>query len=212
MACVPETVLDIIFSQFKVHHCVRGPFRQNIYLHGPTSAAMMPEPMGDEARSQGRTRRRAVACRACRHKKLKCDLEYPLCGSCTRSKRSSQCIYDNGIPSRPLKSTAVSRRGNLTADSSHAGHLDSDKPRVMLSTVQLPKSRQQFVQWSSNEPSLVEESRSRVPRDAAVDREIFHSSKPQPLGIKTIVKDNVVRYRGNGIVANLLLQVDIPNF
>ena len=168
--------------------------------------------MGDETRSQGHPRRRAVACRVCRHKKLKCDLEYPVCGSCTRSKRPSQCIYDNGIPSRPLKGKTVSRRGNRIADSSHTGHLKSDEPRVMLSTVQIPKLKQRFVQWTSDDPSSAEGSRSRVPRDAVVDREIFRSSEPQPLGIKTIVKGNVIRYRGNGIVANLLLQVNILKF
>lgn len=52
-----------------------------------------------EAQTKPRTRRRrALACHACRHKKLRCDRQQP-CSNCTRSKdRNNVCTYADGAP------------------------------------------------------------------------------------------------------------------
>jgi hypothetical protein len=119
----------------------------------------MPESTPYQTSSQRRVRGRAVACRDCRNKKLKCDLEYPVCGRCNRSKAVSQCVYDNGIPSQSLKSKIASRRGNRAVDTTIA-HRGSSEPRPMISTVRAPKEGHNVMQWKSNSPQISQEAGS----------------------------------------------------
>jgi hypothetical protein len=139
---------------------------------------MTSEPKGKENLTQGRSRRRAIACQQCRRKKLKCDLEYPACGSCIRSKRSSQCIYHNGVPSKPLKLNAAASRGSRIVNSSPSAYLDHDEPRVILSTVKIPNTGQRSLQLT---PNVTQESRSPLRRDALEDRETFPPSEQHRL-------------------------------
>lgn len=42
-----------------------------------------------------RRKRRKVACRTCRDRKLRCDLAYPVCGRCAKSDGAAACHYED---------------------------------------------------------------------------------------------------------------------
>lgn len=49
-----------------------------------------------EETPSSKRRRIALACQACRQRKLKCDRSYPYCGRCKERNRPDRCLYDPG--------------------------------------------------------------------------------------------------------------------
>lgn len=79
----------------------------------------------------------------------------------------------------------------------------------MISTVRALKEGQHVIKWKLSSLQLAQESDPDMSGSPG-RRDSFHSPEQQP-GMRTIMKGNVIRYRGNGIVANLLLQVSFQN-
>jgi hypothetical protein len=79
-----------------------------------------------------RRRRPAKSCNPCRLRKLKCDLGFPVCGSCTRARASLSCVYTSDSRANHARENAAAKRprledepGNLTAGESASKAADS---------------------------------------------------------------------------------------
>ena len=48
-----------------------------------------------EEHPRKKRKRRKVACRTCRDRKLRCDLAYPVCGRCAKSDGAEACHYED---------------------------------------------------------------------------------------------------------------------
>ncbi|KAJ5594202.1 uncharacterized protein N7459_000410 [Penicillium hispanicum] len=70
-------------------------------------------------------RRRTMACRQCRSRKLRCDREYPTCGRCLKSRTPTKCTYEDGFlwqqPATVSATASTSDRGPA-ASMSRAEH------------------------------------------------------------------------------------------
>lgn len=72
-----------------------------------------------------RRRRPAKSCNPCRLRKLKCDLGFPVCGSCTRARASLSCVYTSDSRANHARENAAAKRPRLGDESGNPAAGDS---------------------------------------------------------------------------------------
>ncbi|CAH0045227.1 unnamed protein product [Clonostachys solani] len=64
-----------------------------------------------------RRRRPAKSCNPCRLRKLKCDLGFPVCGTCKRARASLSCVYTSDSRANHARESTAAKRPRLEDES-----------------------------------------------------------------------------------------------